>query len=305
MTGSLDQAVDTNGVGSGACDVVVLGCGNMGAAFARSLLASGRRVAVWNRTTERARALVEAGAELRTSAEDAVLLAPLVIVCLSSTDDVRAVLDGIEEGRLAGRTVLNVTTGTPEDAHALRDWAHERGVGYLDAAIGAYPEQIGTSEARILVAGNEQLWTAHEATVRALAGSSIHVGADHRAANVVDASMTGAFYISSLVSFVEAMRFMRAFGVSYDVVADLVGYSVAVMEDQLQQIVQRIRDASFATSEATLAVYAAASEAFAEGMGAQGDASMIRTTARVLRQAVDAGLGDADIAAVFTLTRAS
>jgi 3-hydroxyisobutyrate dehydrogenase-like beta-hydroxyacid dehydrogenase len=283
---------------------VVLGCGNMGAAIARALLASGRRVVVWNRTTERTRALVDEGAEMRIRADEAVLEASLVIICLGSTDDVRGVLDTIEPDRLAGRTVLNVTTGTPDEAHSLRDWAQEHQLSYLDAAIAAYPEQIGTQPARILVAGDEQLWKAHQAAVCDLAGSSMHVGADHGAANVIDAAMTGAFYISSLVSFIEATRFMSGFGVSYEVLADLVGYSVSVLEGELQKILRRIADGAFSTDEATLNVYAEASEAFAAGMGAQGDASIIRATARVLRQAVEAGLGDADIAAVFTLPSA-
>jgi 3-hydroxyisobutyrate dehydrogenase-like beta-hydroxyacid dehydrogenase len=238
---------------------------------------------------------------MSTRADEAVLATPLAILCLSSTDDVRAVLDTVEPDRLAGQTVLNVTTGTPEDAHSLRDWAQAHGLRYLDGAIAAYPEQIGTQPARILVAGDEELWQAHQRAVCDLAGSSMYVGADHGAANVIDAAMTGAFYISSLVSFIEATRFVSGFGVSYEVLADLVGYSVGVLEGELQQILRRIAAGEFSTDEASLNVYADAAAAFAAGMSAQGDASMIQTTAGVLRQAVEAGLGDADIAAVFTL----
>jgi 3-hydroxyisobutyrate dehydrogenase-like beta-hydroxyacid dehydrogenase len=276
----------------------------MGAALARALLASGRRVLVWNRTTERARVLVDEGAELRIRADEAALEAPLTIFCLSSTDDVRGVLDTIEADRLAGRTVLNLTTGTPDDAHSLRDWAQVHRLRYLDGAIAAYPEQIGTQSARILVAGDEELWRAHQGAVRDLAGSSMYVGADHAAANVLDAALTGAFYISSLVCFIEATRFTSKFGVSHEVIADLAGYSLEVQKVEIQQILRRIADGAFATDEATLNVYADASEAFTAGMSAHGDASMIQTTARVLRQAVDAGLGDQDIAAVFTLASA-
>ena len=273
----------------------------MGSAIVRALLASGRRVVVWNRTTERAQALAAEGAEVRIRADEAVAEAPLVITCVSSTEDARGVLDSIEPGRLVGRTLLNLTTGTPEDAHSLNDWAQEHGVHYLDGGIGAYPEQIGTQSARILVAGDEQLWKAHQTTVCDLGGSSSYVGADPGAANVIDAAMTGAFYISSLVSFIEATRFMSGLGVDYDVLADLVGYSLEVLGGELQKILRRIADGTFATDEATLTVYAGAAEAFAAGMGAQGDASMIHTTARVLRQAVQAGFGDEDIAAVFKL----
>lgn len=54
---------------------------------------------------------------------------------------------------LAGRTILNVTSGTPDDARAMHLWTQGLGMRYLDGAILAYPEQIGTEAARILVAG--------------------------------------------------------------------------------------------------------------------------------------------------------
>lgn len=278
--------------------VAVLGCGNMGAAFVRSLLASGRRVVVWNRTTERTGPLASAGAEVRATAREAAREAALVIVCLGTTEDVRAVLEAIGPQDLRGRVLLNVTTGSPEDAHQLGDWATSGQLDYLDAAIGAYPEQIGTADARILVAGDERLWEAVRDTVSSLAGASTHVGPELGAANVIDAAMTGAFYITSLVAFVEAARFMQDMGVSTEVMADQVGYSVGVLQHQLIQIVERISTGAFAADEASLNVYADASDAFARGMSAVGDASMISATARVLREAVSAGLGDEDIAAL-------
>ena len=58
----------------------------------------------------------------------------------------------------------------------MRDWAQQHGISYLDAAIGAYPEQIGTHDARILVAGEEELWHANKAVFCDLAGSSMYVG---------------------------------------------------------------------------------------------------------------------------------
>jgi 3-hydroxyisobutyrate dehydrogenase-like beta-hydroxyacid dehydrogenase len=267
--------------------------------MARALLASGRRVVVWNRTTERAQGLADEGAEVRARADEALLEAPLALLCLGSTDDVREVLDTIGPERLAGRSVLNVTSGTPDDARSLGDWAQTNGLRYLDGAILAYPEQIGAEPARILVAGDEALWEAHEGAVHALAGSSMYVGEDHAAANVLDAGLVGAFYISSLVAFIEATRFMSGFGVSHDVLANLVGYGVSQLEGEMQQVLGRIAAGDFSTDQATLNVYADASEAFAAGMSRQGDAPMIQATAQVLRRAVDAGLGDDDIAAVF------
>jgi len=273
----------------------------MGSAMVRAYLSKGWQVTAWNRTPERAQALADDGAEVAPSSREALTRTPLAILCVSTTEDARHLLEGVDPAQLAATTILNTTSGTPGDAHALRDWARAAGVRYLDAAIAAYPEHLGTEEARLLVAGDEDLWTVHREAVLALAGSSMYVGADHAAANAIDCAMTGAFYISALTSFMEAVRFTAKFGVGHEVLSDLASYSLSVMDGQLKLILDRIRDQDFSTDQATLTVYADAAAAFAAGLGAHGDAPMIQTTAQVLRRAVDAGLGDQDMAVVSTL----
>lgn len=281
--------------------VAVLGCGNMGSAMVRAYASKGWRVTAWNRTSERAQALADVGADVASSSREALTRTPLAILCVSTTEDASQLLDGVGSAELAATTILNTTSGTPEDAHAFRDWAEEAGVRYLDAAIAAYPEHLGTDDARLLVAGDEELWKTHQDAVLTLAGSSMYVGADHGAANAIDAAMTGAFYISALTSFMEAVRFAAKFGVGHEVLSDLASYSLSVMDGQLKLILDRIRDQDFSTDQATLTVYADAAAAFATGLLAHGEAPMIQTTAQVLRRAVEAGLGDQDMAVVSTL----
>jgi len=295
MTRSFDNA-DT----PAAPDVAVLGCGNMGAAFVRALLASDHRVVAWNRTPERAEALAVDGAHILTSSAEALVAARLTIICISSTDDVRQLLDAAGPEKLRGQTILNVTSGTPDDARALHGYAQEHGILYLDAAIAAYPEQIGTADARLLVAGDEALWQTHSAVIHDLGGESMHVGTDHGAANAIDAALTGAFYITSLTAYMEAVRFVNDFGVPQDVLSSLTTYALAVLDHQTKLALGRVTTGDYATEEATLNVYADAAAAFAAGLNASGKAPMASTTARVLREAVEAGLGDLDMAAIAT-----
>ncbi|WP_188111268.1 NAD(P)-binding domain-containing protein [Nocardioides antri] len=256
---------------------------------------------MWNRTAERARALAAVGAEVQASAREALTAAPLVIVCVSATEDVRHLLEEASSEPFDGLALLNMTSGTPEDGRDLRNWAQAHGVAYLDAAIGAYPEQLGTRAARILVAGDEALFRTHQELILEIAGSSMYVGADHGAANAIDCALTGAFYISSLVSFIEAVRFVHEFGVSHDVLSDLSSYSVSVLDHQMKLALDRVARNDFTTDQATLNVYADAVATFAAGLEGRGDALMVQAATRVLRQAVDAGLGDQDIAAAVTL----
>ncbi|ROZ99353.1 NAD(P)-dependent oxidoreductase [Gordonia sp. OPL2] len=291
----------TESLSANSPTVAVLGMGNMGSAIARALLAAGRTVVVWNRTPERADAVIAEGATAMTTVSAAVRAAPVTIVCLSSSDDVRAVLDEVADQDVAGRAVINVTSGTPADAQALSDRASTAGIGYLDGVIGAYPEQMGTAEALIMVSGAPELWETYRDVVVAVAGRSTHVGDEVAAANVIDAGLTGAFYMSSLVSFIEAVRYMNAVGVSNDAVAELVAYATGVLQHQMLAALNHIDEGNLETDQATITVFANASAAFAEAMGTVGEATMIEAAADICRRGVEAGMGDQDLSALHKL----
>ena len=93
----------------------VLGLGAMGTALARGLLRAGHPVTVWNRTPARAEALVAEGARVAPDPTAAVAAGALTVVCLLDDAAVAAVLDPLGDD-LAGAVLVNLTSGTPEQA---------------------------------------------------------------------------------------------------------------------------------------------------------------------------------------------
>jgi 3-hydroxyisobutyrate dehydrogenase-like beta-hydroxyacid dehydrogenase len=168
-------------------DVAVLGLGAMGSALAQSLLAAGSRTVVWNRTPGRAAGLIEAGAQFAEEVADAVSSSNLLLICVSDYDAVRSVLTPLAD-RLAGRVVVNLTSGSSADARSMAAWAAEHGAGYLDGAILAAPAEIGSAETVILLSGPPAAYDAHRSVLEALAGRATHVGADPGLSAIHDAA---------------------------------------------------------------------------------------------------------------------
>jgi 3-hydroxyisobutyrate dehydrogenase len=107
--------------------------------MARRVAEAGLPLAVWNRTTERARVVAEAtGARLATSPADAVRDADVVITCLPTSPDVESLLDG-EHGLLAGlrkeATLVDCTSGDPATSRRIADRVATKGVSFLDAPV--------------------------------------------------------------------------------------------------------------------------------------------------------------------------
>ena len=101
--------------------VTMLGLGAMGTALARTWLAAGHPLTVWNRTPARAAALAPEGARVAGSAAQAVAANTLVVVCL---------LDDTRSTRCWLASTWRPGPGQPDHQHpaqarARAAWAHD------------------------------------------------------------------------------------------------------------------------------------------------------------------------------------
>ncbi|MFD0416002.1 NAD(P)-dependent oxidoreductase [Streptomyces sp. NPDC127108] len=172
--------------------VTVIGLGNMGTALAAAFLERGHPTTVWNRSPEKAKALAERGATVAATPGEAVTAAELVIACVLDYDALHTVLDPVAD-RLAGRALVNVTSGSPEQARDFRDWAEARGATYLDGAIMTTPPGVGSPDMMFLYSGSQDTFTAHKETLDVL-GDALFLGTDPAVASLYDAALLGLMW---------------------------------------------------------------------------------------------------------------
>ncbi|MFC5180174.1 NAD(P)-dependent oxidoreductase [Actinomadura harenae] len=175
--------------------ITLLGLGAMGTAIARTWLAAGYDLTVWNRTASRAEPLAAEGATVAASAAEAVAASPLVVVCL--LDDA-SVGEALATADLTGKDLVNITTGTPEEARGRAAWAARRGASYLDGGIMAVPPMIGVPEsgAYVFYSGSGALYETHREAL-AVPAATRYTGEDPGSASLHDvallSAMTGLF----------------------------------------------------------------------------------------------------------------
>jgi 3-hydroxyisobutyrate dehydrogenase-like beta-hydroxyacid dehydrogenase len=170
----------------------------MGTALANALISAGHDVTVWNRGPGRARPFADR-AIVAESAAAACRTSDTVAVCLYDYASYMEVLGSEEASReLGGKTLIQFTTDTAEEAQRLAAWAAEQGIEVLEAAILAYPGQIGTDAAVIAYAGPHELYMRLESIRIAFGGRSVHAGEPVGAASVIDVAVLGVFYASAM-----------------------------------------------------------------------------------------------------------
>ena len=124
--------------------VEFLGLGTMGSRMARRLLDGGYRVAVYNRTPDRARPLLEAGASLAPAPRALSDESHVVFYSLTNDVAVRDVVlgaEGLLAGARRGSILVDLSTVLPATSQTVSSAAHSRDVAAIDAPVsGSTPQ---------------------------------------------------------------------------------------------------------------------------------------------------------------------
>jgi len=129
-----------------------VGTGIMGAPMAENLLKAGYALAVYNRTKQKARPLIEAGARWADNPAAAAEGSDVVICCVTDTPDVEAVLlgaNGVIEAENPPRFCIDMSTISPAATKRMGKKLAEKSITLIDAPVSG--GQIGAIEAKLSI----------------------------------------------------------------------------------------------------------------------------------------------------------
>lgn len=278
--------------------VTVIGLGLMGQALAGAFLKDGHPTTVWNRSAAKADRLVAAGATLAASVRDAVTAGPLVIICVTDYQAVRELLDPLAD-ELAGRVLVNLTSGTSPEARDTAEWAAQHGASYLDGVILAIPQAIGTDDAVLLYSGPRPDFDAHRSTLRSLATGPTYLGADHGLSPLYDLAMLTVMW-NVLNGFLHGAALLGTAKVEAATFAPLVNQGIASMTAWITAYADQIDAGDYPADDSTIDTHRAAMEhLIAESAALGADVELPELIKRLADRAVAAGRGGDSYAAMI------
>jgi len=191
-----------------------IGLGIMGRGMAHNLLKAGFPLAVYNRTASRMEELAQAGARPTQSPADLTAQCDIVVICVSDTPDVEAVILG-EHGVLAGlrpgTLVIDMSTISPQTTVTLANAIRERGGSMLDAPVSGGSEGAAKGTLSIMVGGNVADVERAMPVFQAMGKNIVHVG-DHGAGQTVKL-VNQILVVGNALAMSEALLFAQAGGV--------------------------------------------------------------------------------------------
>lgn len=280
--------------------VTLLGLGAMGSALARTWLAAGHPLTVWNRTPARAAALAAEGARVADSAAEAVAANTLVIVCL--LDDA-SVAEALADTDLADKDLVNLTTSTPAQARARAEWARERGARYLDGGIMAVPPMIGVPEAGgyVFYSGPRELFEQYQETLGVPVGTT-YVGEDAGFAALYDVALLSAMY-GMFAGAAHAFALIRKEDIDPASLAPLLANWLVAMAPAVHQTADQLRSGDYTKGVGSnLAMQVAGTPTFLHTAEQQGvSPELLHPYFELMRRRLADGRGEEGLTGVIDL----
>jgi 3-hydroxyisobutyrate dehydrogenase len=157
-----------------------LGLGMMGFPMTRRLIQAGYDVTVWNRSTNKAAALVAAGAKLASHPRDVATTANIIFMCLTDAAAVDEVVfgpNGLAAAAGQGKLVVDFSSIHPDAARAIATRLKDaNGMGWIDAPVSGGSKGAEEGTLAVMAGGDAADLEKVRPYVLAMARRLTHMG---------------------------------------------------------------------------------------------------------------------------------
>ncbi len=205
-----------------------IGLGVMGQSMAGHLLAAGFNVRVYNRTRQKADALVEKGAVWCDGVADLAAASDIIITIVGYPADVQEVFmgpAGILENAPAGALAIDMTTSDPALAQQLWQYGQQKKIGVLDAPVSGGDIGAKNAALSIMVGGETDDFQRALPIFKVMGANIVHQG---KAGSGQHTKMANQIAIASgMIAVCEAIAYARQAGLDPETVLESIGKGAA------------------------------------------------------------------------------
>lgn len=283
----------------------MIGLGRMGTAMAGTLRRAGYDLVVWNRSADKATRVADSlGVRWAATAAEAVASAKIVVSSLADDAALTQVYlgeSGVVSGLLSGQVVLDTSTVDPETVIIVGAAVDSAGAAFLDCPVSGSVSTVDAGALTIMVGGDAAAAETALPVLDALAANVVLTGG--RGSGAATKLAVNGLVHGLNIALSEALVLAEKAGVdrktAYEVFASGAGGAPYVAYKR-----EAFEDPDSAAVAFSLDLVEKDLELIT-GLARRVGAPMAQTEAGhdVVRRAIAAGLGDADLSAVAVYLR--
>lgn len=283
--------------------IAVLGLNARGMAIAAALAHAGAEVVVSDLADSADSSLIP---DSVTSADsvDAALAATstgarLLVLCAEDY----GVLEQLPSDSLSSLDIVNVTSGTSEQAQQIAARVEALGGRYLDGALMAHPEQVGRAETVLVYSGSDEVFRRRESVLATL-GRTIYLGSDAGIASLYDVAMLN-FAWATLLGYIQAATLLATAGISAATVTPMMtDWLKTTVVEVIDEYAGQIDARSYPGDEEWLELDAPLMEHLIQATEERGlDAALPRLIESITAKGITAGHGKESFASLTEVLR--
>ena len=205
-----------------------VGLGAMGQLIVPRLMNAGHKVTGWNRSRDKAEALIAAGMTWADTPRAAAENSEIVFSIVTDSKAVRAVAlgkDGIVSGLKRGGIFIDMSTIEPDESRAMAAEFEKRGSIMLDGPLSGSPVTIVAGNASIMIGGDEAAFERVKPVLLAIGPKVTRIGGNGLACQMKIA--VNLLLMVEVICFGEAVALAEKGGVDRSVALDAILKSVA------------------------------------------------------------------------------
>ncbi len=271
------------------------GIGNMGIPMAGNLLKAGYPVQVFNRTRDKEKPLLDAGAKSAAGLPQLATDNDIVFVMVSDDDAAKKMFsteDGLLTGEVSGKLFINVSTVASDTSKYLDEQCNQKDASFLETPVSGSVKPAHDATLIILAGGEADAFEKAKPVLDKLGKLTLHLGP-------VGAGSAAKLAINYLLGLnlqglAETVLFAKANGVKTEDMLTIINEGAVgngITKLKSPAIVKNEFPAAFALKHLTKDLRLAK----AQGLNAPLSGPLYNS----FKQAQDDGLGDEDVMAIY------
>lgn len=286
--------------------ISVIGCGKMGSSLTKAFMNSGHDVFVYDVIKKSCIPLIEQGAILAETPTEAAINCELMVFSINGyTSTIELLKNNNVLPYLKGKTLVQLSTGIPQEVQELEKITKEYDIDYLDGAIMCYPNQIGTEESCILFSGNESTLNKNKSTLNSLTKNLINVSNEISGASTLDCALLTLYY-GTYWGILQAAALCKSQNFSVQTFADIAKdlYLFPTATEILKHVPQDVESGNYKDNMASNMVHANAIQRLIEMMNKSHiDTSVTHGIHSLIQNAITAGYKNNNLESIVEVIR--
>jgi 3-hydroxyisobutyrate dehydrogenase-like beta-hydroxyacid dehydrogenase len=205
-----------------------VGLGAMGQLMVPRLMSAGHSVIGWNRSREKAEALIKDGMGWADTPREVAAQSEIVFSIVTDAKAVKACAlgpDGIIAGLAKGGIYIDMSTIEPEESRAVAAEFTKAGSFMMDGPISGSPVTVVQGNASVMIGGDESAFERAKPVLLAIGPKVTRIGSNGLACQMKIA--VNLLLMVEVICFGEAVALAEKGGVSREAAVDAILKSVA------------------------------------------------------------------------------